>query len=100
MDFLVISRTYSCTSWAGQRANLRAATCGSILGGVLEPTGPRTHEATQPPRKTRPHLGVRRGRGVGGNDPGFGRAEPPKTLSARVPRVGGRSRPRLRNEGR
>src|SRR5258707_11524304 len=50
-----------------------------------------SHRVSERPRTK---MGGRWGHNVGGNDPGFGRAMPPKTLRARFACCGGRSRPR------
>src|SRR6516164_6958885 len=83
MDFLAISPARRGRFGRAGSSRILKTTRRVILGGVLGPMVPRTLEVQWHSREARPHLGGRRGRGVGGNDPGFGRTEPPKTHSAR-----------------
>ena len=78
MDSLGIFRACKSAFRARELAEWLAAERGSSIGRVLGRVGPRTLESQRPSWEARPRLGGRRGRGVGGNDPGFGRPAPPK----------------------
>jgi hypothetical protein len=98
MTYLELLRPTEKKSWAGQQMQRFSAAASGLISGPISGSLARDRFQIQWLSPKVANNWCKAGsQNVGGNDPGFGRGRPPKTLCARFACCGGRSRPRVKN---